>query len=214
MSGVMGASLRSMTGSPACTARVSEWGIGSAYRKSLEPEDLLRVADPLQHSQARRQLLLVARDQGSLAADPSRVGPRARTIEQRDRSLEPAQIVARPAEGSLSLSLDERELSPSARIDPATSAKRMVTTRRSSAMDQRFRKRTRRRRRNRSALPFPTTLTLPSFSRTASPTSLSLSKPCSRTAISTSSGLSPSFSRFGFTKLPSWTTTVGGGSMR
>src|SRR2546430_13866313 len=55
---------------------------------------------------------------------------------------------------------------------------------------------------------------LPSFSNTARPTSLILSRPCSRTAISTSSTLRPSLSRFFFTRLPSWTNNVGGGSTR
>src|SRR5437868_9004224 len=103
MSGVMGASLRSMTGSPACTARVSEWGIGSAYRKSLEPEDLLRVANPLQHSQARRHLPVVARDQGSLAADPRGIRTRAEPVEKLQRVAEPSNIVLGPAYGSLGL---------------------------------------------------------------------------------------------------------------
>src|SRR5437016_692840 len=54
---------------------------------------------------------------------------------------------------------------------------------------------------------------LPSFSRTASLTSLILSTPCSRMAISTSVSLSPSLSSAVLLIWPSATTTVGGGSI-
>src|SRR5438093_7397735 len=45
ISGVTGASLRSSVGSPPCTAIVSGCGIGSAYRKSLEPAQLFGSGD-------------------------------------------------------------------------------------------------------------------------------------------------------------------------
>src|SRR5207302_1629168 len=62
-------------------------------------------------------------------------------------------------------------------------------------------------------LPLVTTLMLPSFSRTASLTSLILSTPCSRMAISTSVSLRPSLSSAALLTCPSSTTTVGGGSI-
>src|SRR6184192_2976997 len=103
MSGVIGASLRSMEGSPACTATVSECGIGSAYLKPFEPGHLFRVAKVFQHLETGFHLDLVPGDQRELATDAGRIGPRTRAIEEADRPIQPAGFAPRPAQGSLGL---------------------------------------------------------------------------------------------------------------
>src|SRR5437870_7139465 len=116
MSGVIGASLRSMAGSPACTATVSECGIGSAYLKPFEPGHLFRVDKVFQHLETGFHLYVVPGDQRQLATDAGRIGPRTRAIEKADRPIQPARFALRPAQGSLGLGLQQRILVPAAKL--------------------------------------------------------------------------------------------------
>src|SRR5437660_12179843 len=116
MSGVIGASLRSMAGSPACTATVSECGIGSAYLKPFEPGHLFRVAKVFQHLETGFHLYMVPGDQRQLATGAGRIGPRTRAIEQADRPIQPDGFALRAAKGSLGLDTQQRRLVPSAKL--------------------------------------------------------------------------------------------------
>src|SRR5438309_11516066 len=102
----MGASLRSIEGSPAWTAIVSGCGTGSAYLKAFKPQCLLRVTKVFQHRHSRRHFGAVARDQGSLATNAGRVGPGTRPIEPADRVLQADQDAVHAAQRSLGLALD------------------------------------------------------------------------------------------------------------
>src|SRR5207245_10784668 len=101
MSGVIGASLRSMAGSPACTATVSECGIGSAYLKPFEPGHLFRVAKVFQHLETGFHLDMVPGDQRELATDAGGIGPRTRAIEEADGPIRPARLAVAPAQGAV-----------------------------------------------------------------------------------------------------------------
>src|SRR5438067_11477341 len=116
MSGVIGASLRSMAGSPACTATVSECGIGSAYLKPFEPGHLFRVGKVFQHLETGFHLDLVPGDQRELATDAGRIGPRTRAIEEADRAIQPAAFPRSPATGSPGRGLPQRILGRAARL--------------------------------------------------------------------------------------------------
>src|ERR1700694_4230424 len=113
----MGAALRSMAGSPACTATVSECGIGSAYLKAFEAEHLIPIANALQQGEACIHLTTIAGHQGSLAPDTRRVWPRAYCIEKAYRSIEPGQIVLHAPQRALQLSLNDREFTPAAEFE-------------------------------------------------------------------------------------------------
>src|SRR5256885_1681641 len=94
MSGVMGASLRSSVGSPACTATVSECGIGSAYRKPLVSAELQPVAQATQHRQPGLELGVVAGQQRALAPNSGGVGKGAKLLPHRQRRAQHLQVTA------------------------------------------------------------------------------------------------------------------------
>jgi hypothetical protein len=96
---------------------VSACGIGSAYLKAFEAEDLIRIANALQHGQACIHFSAIPDHQGSLAANTGRVWPRPCYIEKPQRSIEPRHIVLHPPQRSFQLSLDEREFMPAATLE-------------------------------------------------------------------------------------------------
>src|SRR6266849_1609139 len=110
MSGVMGASFRSMAGSPEWTAIVSGCGIGSAYLKPLEPQDLFRVAKAFQDGQPRLHLPMIAREQRSLAPDASGIGERTHALKQIDRSVQRLDTSIGKTQRAIGLRLDQRQL--------------------------------------------------------------------------------------------------------
>src|SRR5579864_5479325 len=82
MSGVIGASDCSSAGSPACTAMVSECGIGSAYRKAFVAADLLLVAQILKHPQSLVELRTIVGQHRQFTASPRGIGSRIHRIEE------------------------------------------------------------------------------------------------------------------------------------
>src|SRR5260370_22943398 len=93
MSGATGASAPSGEGSPACTATVSECGIGSAYLKAFEAADLLCIPKSFEDGEARVHLTVIAGEKRPFAADSRRVWHSASPLEQLERPTEPADIM-------------------------------------------------------------------------------------------------------------------------
>src|ERR1700730_16102348 len=105
----MGASFRSRTGSPACTATVSECDIGSAYLKAFKPSELVRIAESFEDGQAGVHLIVVPGEQCALAGNKRHRGARPGGLEQVERAGEPIDVASASTERALRLRMKNRK---------------------------------------------------------------------------------------------------------
>src|SRR6266852_5543047 len=111
MSGVTGASLRSIAGSPAWTAIVSGCGTASAYLTPLVPTHLEPVAQALQNRQAFLEFRMIAREQRPLTADARRVRHGAHLLPKGQRARQHVGVAPDDPESPPCLRLQWTEMS-------------------------------------------------------------------------------------------------------
>src|SRR6266566_4461379 len=97
MSGVTGASWRSIAGSPAWTAIVSGCGIASAY--------LAPLAQALENRQACIELGVIAREQGPFTSDPGGIRHGFHVLPDGQRPSQHRRVAPDDAESPPSLRL-------------------------------------------------------------------------------------------------------------
>src|SRR5205809_576038 len=110
MSGVTGASWRSIAGSPAWTAIVSGCGIASAYLTPLVATHLEPIAQALENRQACIELGVIASEQGPFTSDPGGIRHGFHVLPDGQRPSQHRRVAPDDAESPPSLRLEWTEV--------------------------------------------------------------------------------------------------------
>src|SRR4029077_6126410 len=108
----MGASLRSIAGSPACTAIVSGCGTASAYLTPLVATQLEPVAQPFQGRKAFLELGLIACEERTFTADACRIGHGTHRLPEVQRARQHVAVAFDHPESAPNLRLQRAKVSP------------------------------------------------------------------------------------------------------
>src|SRR3989442_12547707 len=111
MSGVTGASWRSIAGSPAWTAIVSGCGIASAYLTPLVATHLEAIAQALEDCQACVELGVIAGQERTFAADAGGIRHGLHFLPERQRPAQQHGVAPDDAQSPPSLRLERTEVS-------------------------------------------------------------------------------------------------------
>src|ERR1700730_12273743 len=106
MSGVMGASFRSIAGSPAWTAIVSACDIASAYLTPLVATQLEPIAEAFQNGQATVEFGVATGPQRRLTSDPRGIRHGAERVKDPQRSGQQVAVARDHPESTSSLRLE------------------------------------------------------------------------------------------------------------
>src|SRR3984893_10451266 len=108
----MGASLRSIAGSPAWTAIVSGCGIGSAYLTPLVATQLEPIAQPFKNRKAFLELGVIAGEERTLTADACRIGHGTHRVPEVQRARQHIAVAFDHPESAPRLCLQGAKVSP------------------------------------------------------------------------------------------------------